>query len=151
MTPLFLTLHIQPSPIFFSSSLKIYPESEHFSPATNIKTCVKLISLFLPFFYYFIVSISLVQSCLCFISLANFSSIFSPIQVFIKLPSLSLGMLFFCTPSSFSYMSNLKDSIWTWIILTSMVIFCLLYQAVCIYVLAPTIFLKPFSIVFLNA
>ena len=36
--------------------------------------------LFLPFFYYFIVSISIVQSCLHLISLTNFSSLFSPIH-----------------------------------------------------------------------
>lgn len=49
---------------FFGSSLKIYPESEHFSPATNIKTCVKLISLLLPFFFWFLCS-QTISICYC--------------------------------------------------------------------------------------
>ena len=110
---------------------------------------------FFPYFCHFSTTSS--SPHLCFdhafvlISLANFSSLYSPIHFLHQTPLIVSWSAFLLYSIFIFYTSNLKNLIWTWIILTSMVIFCLLYQTVYICVLAPTIFLKQFSIMFLNA
>lgn len=109
---------------------------------------------FFPYFCHFSTTSS--SPHLCFdhafvlLSLANFSSLFSPIHFLHQTP-LIVSWYAFLLYSIFILLYVKLKKFEVRIILTSMVIFCLLYQAVYICVLAPIIFLKQFSIMSLNA
>ena len=110
---------------------------------------------FFPYFCHFSTTSS--SPHLCFdhafvlISLANFSSLFSPVHFLHQTPLIvpwyafllySIFILLYVTLKQFDL--NLNHPYFNGN-------FCLLYQTVYICVLAPTIFLKQFSIMFLNA